>query len=142
MQKLHNEDKNRTTVKNIIKNFICLNCSLLTVLANILKFINNLKFIINFADFFNHICKNINIIYQLIFQFLLPCYKEKNWVSSDNSVNIEMMISICHEADDIFLWPFKAKIDMTVFFNKNAITEKNEDLKKKNEEVNFEVLNE
>ena len=28
-----------------------------------------------------------------------------------------------------------------MFFDKNVITEKNEDLKKKNEEVNFEVLN-
>ena len=31
---------------------------------------------------------------------------------------------------------------MTVFFNKDIIMKKNEDFKKENEEVNFEVLNE
>ena len=30
---------------------------------------------------------------------------------------------------------------MTVFFDKNAIMEKDEDLEKENEEMNFEVLN-
>ena len=67
MQKLHNKDKIKTAAKNIIKNLVHLNCSLLTVLTNILKFINNLKPVINFINFFNHICQNIIIIYQLAF---------------------------------------------------------------------------
>ena len=67
MQKLYDENKTETAVKNIIKNFIYLNCNLLTVLIDILKFINNLKSITDFTNFFNYICENINIIYQLIF---------------------------------------------------------------------------
>ena len=140
MQKLHNKIKIKITAKNIIKNLIYLNCNLLTVLINILKLVNNLKFITDFINFFNYTCKNINIIYQLTVQFLLPYHKEKNWVPPDNLTDIEMMINICHEADNTFLWPFKAKTDMTVFFNKDIITEKNENLKKKNKEMNFKIL--
>ena len=141
MQKLHNKDKIRTAVKDILKNFIHLNCSSLIILVNILKFINNSKSVINFTDFFNHICKNIIIIYQLASQFLFPYYEGKNWVSSNDLTDIEMMISACHETGNTFLWPFKIKTDITLFFDKNIITEKNEDFKKKNKEVNFEILN-
>ena len=56
MQKLHNKDKTETAVKNIIKNLVHLNHNSLTVLMNILKLINNLKSVTDFADFFNHIC--------------------------------------------------------------------------------------
>ena len=103
MQKLHNEDKTETVIKDIIKDFVCLNCNSLTVLMNILKFVNNLKFVTDFVNFFNYICKNINIIYQLAAQFLLLCCEKKNWVSSDDSVDIKMMISICYKAGNIFL---------------------------------------
>ena len=63
MQKLHNEDKTETAVKDIIENFIYLNCSSLTVLMNILKFVNNSKSVTDFVNFFSYIYKNINIIY-------------------------------------------------------------------------------
>ena len=53
-----------------------------------------------------------------------------------------MMISACYEADNTFLWLFKVRMNMTVFFDKDITTEKNEDLEKKNKEVNFEVLDE
>ena len=141
MQELHNDNKIRITMKDIIEDLICLNCSSLIVLANILKFINNSKSVTDFVNFFNHICKNINIIYQLTTQFLLPCHEEENWVPSNDSADIEMMISACYEASNTFLWSFKAKTDITAFFDKDIITEKDEDLEKKNEEVNFEVLN-
>ena len=78
MQKSHDKNKIRTAVKDIIKNFVCLNCNLLIVLINILKLVNNLKSVADVADFFNHICKNINIIYQLPFWFLFLCYEKKN----------------------------------------------------------------
>ena len=141
MQKLHNKNKIKTTAKNIIKNLIHLNYSSLTVLMNILKLVNNLKSVINFINSFNYICQNIIIIYQLASQFLLFHYEEKNWVPSDNFMNIKMMISIYHKISNTFLWLFEAKTDITVFFNKNIITEKNKDLEKKNKEVDFEVLN-
>ena len=51
------------------------------------------------------------------------------------------MINICYEADNIFLWLFEVKTNVTVFFNKNTIIKKNENLEKKNKEVDFEVLN-
>ena len=80
MQKLHNKNKTETAAKNIIKNFVCLNYSSLTVLINILKFVNNSKSVADFIYFFNHICKNINIIYQLTsveggssLKWCLPC---------------------------------------------------------------------
>ena len=142
MQKLYNKDKTRTAVKNIIKNLICLNYSSLIILTNILKLVNNLKPVTDFINFFNHICQNIIIIYQLAFWFLFPHCEEKNWVPPDNPTDIKMMINIYHKTSNIFLWPFEAKTDMTVFFDKDIITEKDEDLKKKNEEVNFEILNE
>ena len=103
MQKLYNKNKTETAVKDIIKNFVCLNYSSLTVLMNILKFVNNLKSVTNFVNSFNHICENINIIYQLITQFLLLCCEGKNWVSPNDLVNIKMMINAHHEADDTFL---------------------------------------
>ena len=78
MQKLYNKNKTETVVKNIIENLIYLNCNLLTVLVNILELINNLKFVTDFANFFNYICKNINIIYQLTSQFLLSYCEEEN----------------------------------------------------------------
>ena len=142
MQELNDEDKTGITTKNIIKNLIYLNCSSLTVLMNILKLVNNLKFITDFINFFNHTCENINIIYQLATQFLLLCHKEENWVPSDNLTDIKMMISACYEADDTFLWPFEVRMNVTVFFDKDAIAEKDKNLKKENKEVNFEVLNE
>ena len=103
MQKLYNKDKTRIAVKNIIKNFIHLNCNSLIILANILKLVNNLKSITGFINFFNHICKNINIIYQLTFWFLLLHHEKKNWVPPDNLTDIKMMISICYKVYDIFL---------------------------------------
>ena len=63
MQKLYNENKTETAAKDTIKNLICLNHNSLIILMNILKLINNSKFIINFTDSFNHICENIIIIY-------------------------------------------------------------------------------
>ena len=63
MQILHNKDKTKTVMKDIIENLIYLNCSSLTVLINILKLINNSKSVIDFINFFNYICENINIIY-------------------------------------------------------------------------------
>ena len=140
VQELHNKDKTRTTAKNIIKNLVHLNHSSLTVLTNILKLVNNSKSVTDFTNFFNYICKNINIIYQLTTQFLLPHHKGENWVPPNDPADIEMMISTCHEAGNTFLWPFKARMDMTVFFDKDAITEKNKNLEKKNEEVDFEIL--
>ena len=142
MQKLNNKDKTEIVAKDIIKNLIYLNCSSLTVLMNILKLVNNLKSVTDFINFFNYTCKNINIIYQLAAQFLLPHHKGENWVPPDDPVDIEMMISACHEAGDTFLWPFETKMNVTVFFDKDIITEKNKDLEKKNEEVDFEVLDE
>ena len=103
MQKLHNEDKTETAVKDTIKNLVYLNCSSLTVLMNILKFVSNSKSVTNFINFFSHICKNIIIIYQLAFWFLLPCCEGENWVSPNDPMDIEMMINAHHEADDIFL---------------------------------------
>ena len=140
MQKLHDKNKTRTAAKDIMKNLICLNCSSLIILINILKLVNNSKSVTDFADSFNHTCQNIITIYQLASQFLLPCYERENWVPPDNPTDIKMMISTHHEASNIFLWPFETRTDMTVFFNKNTTTEKNEDLEKKNEEVDFEVL--
>ena len=63
MQKLHNEDKTEIIMKDIIENLICLNCSLLIVLMNILKLINNSKSVLDFINFFNYTCENINTIY-------------------------------------------------------------------------------
>lgn len=75
----------------------------------------------------------------MVTQFLLPCYKGEKWVPSDDPANIEMTVNICNEAGNTFLWSFEAKTDMTMFFDKNVIMEKDKNLEKKNEEVDMKI---